>query len=100
MRAQGLGANVIVTEVDPLAALRAVMDGYRVLPMDEAAALGDIFCTATGMEDIIVDRHFASMKDGAIVCNTGHYDCEIKITDDWRHRLNQSVPYDKITKNS
>ncbi|MEC7168038.1 MAG: adenosylhomocysteinase [Candidatus Thermoplasmatota archaeon] len=81
MRAQGLGANVIVTEVDPLAALRAVMDGYRVLPMDEAAALGDIFCTATGMEDIIVDRHFASMKDGAIVCNTGHYDCEIKITD-------------------
>ena len=81
MRAQGLGANVIVTEVDPLAALRAVMDGYRVMPMDEAAALGDIFCTATGMEDIIVDRHFAVMKDGAIVCNTGHYDCEIKITD-------------------
>ena len=81
MRAQGLGANVIITEVDPLAALRAVMDGYRVMPMDEAASLGDIFCTATGMEDIIVARHFAAMKDGAIVCNTGHYDCEIKITD-------------------
>jgi adenosylhomocysteinase len=79
MRAQGMGANVIVTEVDPLPALRAVMDGFRVMPMDEAAALGDIFCTATGMKDVIVGRHFASMKDGAIVCNTGHYDCEINI---------------------
>jgi len=79
MRAQGMGANVIVTEVDPLPALRAVMDGFRVMPMDDAAALGDIFCTATGMKDVIVGRHFASMKDGAIVCNTGHYDCEINI---------------------
>ena len=81
MRAKGMGANVIITEVDPLPALRAVMEGYRVMPMDEAAKLGDIFCTATGMEDVIVGRHFKSMKDGAIVCNTGHYDCEIKITD-------------------
>ena len=81
MRARGMGANVIITEVDPLPALRAVMEGYRVMPMDEAAKLGDIFCTATGMEDIIVGRHFESMKDGAIVCNTGHYDCEINITD-------------------
>lgn len=79
MRARGLGANVIVTEVDPLAALRAIMDGYKVMTMDEAAPLGDLFCTATGMKDIIVERHFASMKDGAIVSNTGHYDCEIDV---------------------
>ena len=79
MRAQGMGANVIITEVDPLPALRAVMDGFRVMTMDEAAKLGDIFCTATGMKDVIVDRHFASMKDGAIISNTGHYDCEINI---------------------
>ena len=81
MRAQGFGANVIITEVDPLPALRAVMDGFRVMKMDEAAKLGDIFCTATGMKDVIVDRHFASMKDGAIISNTGHYDCEINIED-------------------
>tara|TARA_B100000767_G_scaffold242718_1_gene239928 strand:+ start:16488 stop:17753 length:1266 start_codon:yes stop_codon:yes gene_type:complete len=79
MRAHGMGANVIITEIDPLPALRAVMDGFRVMKMDEAAALGDIFCTATGMKDIIVERHFASMKDGAIISNTGHYDCEINI---------------------
>jgi adenosylhomocysteinase len=79
MRAKGMGANVIITEIDPLPALRAVMDGFRVMKMDEAAALGDIFCTATGMKDIIVERHFASMKDGAIISNTGHYDCEINI---------------------
>jgi adenosylhomocysteinase len=81
MRAQGLGANVIITEVDPLPALRAVMDGFRVMQMDDAAKLGDIFCTATGMKDVIVDRHFALMKDGAIISNTGHYDCEINIED-------------------
>ena len=79
MRARGMGANVVVTEIDPLPALRAVMDGFRVMPMDEAAAIGDIFCTATGIKDVIVDRHFTVMKDGAIVCNTGHYDCEINI---------------------
>ncbi len=81
MRAQGMGANVIITEVDPLPALRAVMDGFRVMKMDEAAKHGDIFCTATGMKDVIVNRHFASMKDGAIISNTGHYDCEINIED-------------------
>ncbi|MCH1481202.1 MAG: adenosylhomocysteinase [Candidatus Poseidoniaceae archaeon] len=81
MRAQGMGANVIITEIDPLPALRAIMDGFRVMKMDEAAALGDIFCTATGMKDVIVERHFASMKDGAIISNTGHYDCEINIED-------------------
>ncbi|MFB1005198.1 MAG: adenosylhomocysteinase [Candidatus Poseidoniaceae archaeon] len=80
MRARGMGANVVITEVDPLPALRAVMEGYRVMTMDEAAKIGDIFCTATGMEDVIVGRHFESMKDGAIISNTGHYDCEIKIS--------------------
>ena len=79
MRARGMGANVVITEIDPLPALRAVMDGFRVMRMDEAAAIGDIFCTATGIKDVIVDRHFTVMKDGAIVCNTGHYDCEINI---------------------
>ncbi|MFL2976671.1 MAG: adenosylhomocysteinase [Candidatus Thalassarchaeaceae archaeon] len=81
MRAKGMGANVIITEVDPLPALRAIMDGFQVMKMDEAASLGDIFCTATGMADVIVGRHFNSMKDGSIVCNTGHYDCEINIDD-------------------
>ncbi len=81
MRAAGMGANVIVTEIKPTAALKATLDGYRVMKMDEAAKLGDIFITATGMKDIIVDRHFKSMKDGALVCNTGHYDCEINLGD-------------------
>jgi len=81
MRARGMGANVVITEVDPLPALRAVMDGFRVMRMDDAASIGDIFCTATGMKDVIVERHFSTMKNGAIVCNTGHYDCEINIAD-------------------
>jgi len=81
MRAKGLGANVIVTEVKPTAALKATLEGMRVMTMDEAAPLGDIFVTATGVKDIIVKRHFEAMKDGAIVCNTGHYDCEINIPD-------------------
>lgn len=79
MRAAGLGANVIVTEVKPTAALKATLDGFVVMPMDEAAKVGDIFITATGVKDVIVDRHFKSLKDGAIICNTGHYDCEINI---------------------
>lgn len=79
MRASGMGCNVIVTEVDPIPALKARLDGFRVMPMDQAAKEGDIFITATGMKDVIVGRHFQSMKDGAIVCNTGHYDCEIQI---------------------
>jgi adenosylhomocysteinase len=78
-RAKGLGANVIVTEVKATAALKATLDGLRVMTMDEAARIGDIFVTATGVKDIIVDRHFKLMKDGAIVCNTGHYDCEINL---------------------
>jgi adenosylhomocysteinase len=78
-RAKGLGANVIVTEVKATAALKATLDGLRVMKMDDAAKIGDIFVTATGVKDIILDRHFKVMKDGAIVCNTGHYDCEINL---------------------
>lgn len=78
-RAKGLGANVIVTEVKPTAALKATLEGFRVMKMDEAAKVGDIFVTATGVKDVIVDRHFKMMKDGAIICNTGHYDCEINL---------------------
>jgi adenosylhomocysteinase len=78
-RARGMGANVVVTEVQPTTALKAVLDGFRVMPMDEAARIGDVFITATGVRDIILGRHFERMKDGAIVCNTGHYDVEINI---------------------
>ena len=79
LRAKGLGANVIVTEVKPTAALKATLEGMRVMKMDEAAKIGDIFITATGVKDIIVDKHFKNLKDGAIICNTGHYDCEINL---------------------
>jgi len=88
-RAKGLGANVIVTEVSPTTALKATLEGFRVMKMDEAAKVGDIFVTATGVKDIIIDRHFKSMKDGAIVCNTGHYDCEVNIVD--LNKLKKSV---------
>lgn len=81
MRARGMGARVIVTEIKATAALKAALEGYEVMTMDEAAKVGDIFITATGMKDVLVRRHFESMKDGAIVCNTGHYDCEINIPD-------------------
>lgn len=81
MRAKGMGANVIATEVKPTAALKATLEGVRVLAMDEAAKEGDVFITATGMKDVLVKRHFDSMKDGAVVCNTGHYDCEINLED-------------------
>ena len=79
MRAKGMGANVIVTEVKPTAALKAMLDGNRVMTMEEAAKVGDIFVTATGMKDIIRGEHFVSMKEGAIVCNTGHYDVELNL---------------------
>jgi adenosylhomocysteinase len=81
MRAHGMGSNIIVTEVKPTAALKATLDGYRVMTMDEASSIGDIFITATGMKDVIVKRHFERMKDGAIICNTGHYDCELNLKD-------------------
>src|SRR5688500_7664562 len=78
-RARGMGAQVVVTEIVPTQALRATLDGFRVMPMDEAARVGDVFITATGIKDIIRGRHFESMKDGAVVCNTGHYDVELNL---------------------
>ncbi len=81
MRAKGLGANVIVTEVKPTAALKATLEGMHVMPMQKAARTGDIFVTATGMKDIIRGSHFEAMKDGAIVCNTGHYDVELCLSE-------------------
>lgn len=77
LRAKGLGAKVIVTETDPVRALEAVMDGYEVMPMKEAAKIGDIFCTVTGGRDIITAEHFLLMKDGAILSNAGHFNIEV-----------------------
>jgi adenosylhomocysteinase len=79
MRARGAGASVIVTEVDPLAALEATMDGFRVMPMEEAAPQGDVFVTLTGNAHVVREEHFRRMKDGAIVCNSGHFDIEIDV---------------------
>ena len=78
-RAQGMGANVIVTEIDPLRALEAVMDGFRVMPMEEAAPIGDIFITATGDVNVLDERHFPKMKHGAVMANSGHFNVEINI---------------------
>jgi adenosylhomocysteinase len=78
-RARGMGANVVITEVEPLPALEAVMDGFRVMPIQEAAKLGDIFCTVTGNKNVIDRRHFEAMKDGAIVANSGHFNVEINL---------------------
>lgn len=78
-RARGMGAQVIITEVDPLKALEALMDGYAIMPMLEAAKVGDIFVTATGDINVIDQHHFEVMKDGAIVCNSGHFNVEINI---------------------
>lgn len=77
MRAKGLGAHVIVTEVDPIKAIEAVFDGFKVMPMIEAAPIGDIFITVTGCKDVIRKQHFEVMKDKAIMCNAGHFDCEV-----------------------
>jgi adenosylhomocysteinase len=79
MRARGLGSHVIVTEVDPMRALEAAMDGFEVLPMERAAEIGDLFCTATGDKNVIARRHLERMKDGAILSNTGHFNVEIEI---------------------
>jgi len=79
MRARGMGANVVVTEIEPLAALEAVMDGFRVMPMAEAARIGDIFCTVTGDINVLDREHFAVMKDGAILANSGHFNVELNI---------------------
>ncbi|MDY6276995.1 MAG: adenosylhomocysteinase [Bacteroidales bacterium] len=79
MRAKGLGAKVIVTEIDPVKAIEAVMDGFQVMPMADAAPLGDLFITVTGCDDVITAAHFSRMKDGAILCNAGHFDCEVDV---------------------
>lgn len=81
MRAKGLGANVIVTEVDPVNALKAAMEGFRVMPMTQAARIGDIFITATGCSDVITSKHMNLMKDGVILCNTGHFNVEVSVSD-------------------
>jgi len=81
LRSKGLGANVIVTEVDPLRALQAVMDGYRVMPMAEAAPLADMIFTATGCIDVVTGEHFLGMKDGAVLANLGHFNVEISVKD-------------------
>ncbi len=79
LRARGMGANVIVTEIDPIKAVEAVMDGFRVMPIVEAAAIGDIFVTVTGNRHVIDGAHFERMKDGALVCNSGHFDLELNL---------------------
>ena len=79
MRAKGLGASVIVTEVDPVKAIEAVMDGFKVMKMEEAAKIGDFFVTVTGCKDVITEKSFYNMKDGAILCNAGHFDCEVDV---------------------
>ena len=78
-RARGLGSQVIVTEVDPTRAIEATMDGFRVMPMNDAASIGNVFITATGDKDILVAEHFEAMRDGAIVCNSGHFNVEIDV---------------------
>jgi len=93
MRARGMGANVIVTEVDPVKAIEAVMDGYRVMPMEEAAPIGNLFCTLTGNINIIRPEHFELMKDGAIVCNSGHFNVELDLKglENMAERIEKSV---------
>lgn len=81
MRAKGLGANVIVTEIDPIKGIEAVFDGFRVMPMREAAKYGDFFVTVTGCKDVITEEHFPLMKDGAVLANAGHFDVEINVKD-------------------
>ncbi len=79
LRARGMGANVVVTEIDPIKAVEAVMDGFRIMPIAEASAIGDIFVTVTGNRHVIDGPHFEKMKDGAIVCNSGHFDLELNL---------------------
>ncbi len=79
MRAKGMGANVVITEIDPIKSLEAAMDGFMVMPMSEAAKIGDLFCTLTGNIHVIRKEHFEAMKNGAMVCNSGHFNVEIDI---------------------
>lgn len=89
MRAKGLGANVVITEVDPIKAIEAVFDGFRVMPMEEAAKIGDIFLTLTGCDNVINEKHFAVMKDGAMMANSGHFDVEINKIDLMKNSLSR-----------
>ena len=84
MRAKGLGAQVTITEIDPIKAIEAVMDGFSVMPMAEAAKIGDFFVTVTGCDGVITGEHMKTMKDGAILCNAGHFDCEVDMA--WLHK--------------
>lgn len=95
MRAKGLGANVVITEVDPIKAIEAVFDGFRVMPMEEAAKIGDIFLTLTGCDNVINEKHFALMKDGAMMANSGHFDVEINKVD----LLKNSLSHRSVRKN-
>lgn len=95
MRAKGLGANVVITEVDPIKAIEAVFDGFRVMPMEEAAKIGDIFLTLTGCDNVINEKHFALMKDGAMMANSGHFDVEINKV----YLLKNSVSHRPVRKN-
>ena len=95
MRAKGLGANVVITEVDPIKAIEAVFDGFRVMPMEEADKIGDIFLTLTGCDNVINEKHFALMKDGAMMANSGHFDVEINKVD----LLKNSVSHRPVRKN-
>ena len=95
LRAKGLGAKVIVTEIDPVKACEALMEGYTVMTMDEAAPLGDFFVTVTGCKDVIVGRHFLAMKDGAVCCNAGHFDCEVSVAE----LKNMAVSADELRHN-
>jgi len=79
MRAKGFGAMVVITEIDPVKALEAMMDGFDVMTMDEAAEIGDLFITATGCTDVITRRHFSRIKDGAVLCNAGHFNVEVDV---------------------
>ena len=96
MRAKGLGARVIVTEIDPVKAIEAVMDGFDVMPMAEAAKKGDFFITVTGCENVIDEEDFANMKDGAICCNAGHFDCEVNIAWLRAHAVKTEMMRDNI----
>ena len=96
MRASGMGANVIVTEVDPFKALDATMNGFRVMPMDEAAKYGDIFVTVTGCKDVITPRHFEVMKHNAILTNAGHFDCEVDVASLAKMAVKHEIRRDNI----
>ena len=97
MRAKGLGARVFVTEIDPIKAVEAVMDGFEVLKMDDAAKIGDVFVTVTGCRDVIMPRHFEKMKDGAICCNAGHFDVEVNVAELEKISVRKEVRRDNIT---